>query len=452
MSKSHDTHPQNASPGTARARGVVRAPGNSYAARLSRRVLALPTLGYRAALYPRKKWFMQRLANTYQANRINLFLAFSKTHGVGRQRLMALQGVADYLRNTALYKTPKIWRGFDVHNQEALETALSMGKGLVVAGQHVGPQRYSFTEISGRVGDLMAAMTEQFIDEGQDWIDRVIEDLGEGPQVDAARALTLLPVEEPTCALKMVRTLKSGGAVMFDLDGNIGVGGEEQTLKGSMQLEFFGRQVFVRGGVAYLSYRTGAPILPLISVWGPSGRPELHYFDPIVPEEGEGRKDFEVRALSQLYAQLEDVIRQHPTQWEMWPHFYKWLASPPKLDQGALARQKRAFEGFEAQLDAGTLSLAVDPSHAAVLSMRGHELFVDAKGFRFFLASPLSRKMLERLYRGTPLGRLVHNLERAGFSRSDILTELSRLEILDLLQETARTPVTSRLTSPQPQG
>ena len=80
-------------------------------------------------------------------------------------------------------------------------------------------------------------MTRAFVDEAEAWRRRVIEDLKMGAQVDAMKLVGTLAVEEPNCALKMMRPLRRGEAVIFDLDGNIGVGGEERTLEGWLLLE-----------------------------------------------------------------------------------------------------------------------------------------------------------------------------------------------------------------------
>lgn len=390
-----------------------------------------PTLISRGLASPGKKAFLKRLVNTYFGDCINLSLVFGETRSPLRLRWLALRTVGTYLRNTALYSAPKMWRGFDVYNEGALERALALGKGVVVAGQHLGPQRYSFTEIGARGLQVLSAMTQEFIEEGREWLQRVERDLGTGPQVDAVRKLTLLAVEEPTCALKMMRALRRQQAVMFDLDGNIGVGGEERTLQGSMLLTFLGRQVHVRHGVAYLGYRSGAPILPVISLWGRRGRPELHYFEPIVAHEGESLEKFTERCLEEVYSLLAAAVLEQPEQWEMWPHFYKWLRSPERLDPSGLERET---EKLLIELERSPqLPVGIRPNSTWVMRIRGRYLLVDMRSFRFFFVSPATRKLLKHLSTGSTLERVVRQLERSQ-PRDMTLRDLARFRLLNLME------------------
>ncbi len=396
-----------------------------------------PQLIFRSLRQPRKRVFIQTLVNTYYSNYINLSLVFRRTRSDREIRRLALRAVLTYIRNGALYNVPKAWRGFDLYNPEALDAALASGKGVVVAGQHLGPQRYSFMQIALSGRKLYVAMTEQFIDRAQRWRDRVADDFETGPQVEAVRRVALLPVEEPTCALKMVRALKKGNAVMFDIDGNIGVGSEERTLQETMTLPFLGREIHVRRGVAYLSYRTKAPILPLIPLWGARGRPELHFYDPIFPGDDETREEFEERSLRQIYGLLEQVLLERPDQWEMWPHFFKWLRPPPKLDgtEEAGHRVESLVDRLRDRLECSPdQALRVSPDEAFVLHIRGQRVFIDSRNFRFFLTSPSTEEALHYLHRGTTLGEVTRRLERK-YPREATLKELARLELLNLLRQ-----------------
>ena len=406
-------------------------PANRRASRVLRLLWSSPTLIARGLASPGKRAFFRRLVNTYFGDWINLSLVFQETRGPLRLRWLALRTVGTYLRNTVLYSAPKMWRGFDVYNEEALDRALALGKGVVVAGQHLGPQRYSFPEIAARGIEVLSAMTRDFIGSAAEWRQRVEEDLRTGPQVDAIRRTVLLAVEEPTCALKMMRALRRQQAVMFDLDGNIGVGGEERTLRGSMLLPFLGRQVHVRHGVAYLGYRSGAPILPVISLWGRHGRPELHYFEPITARDGESLEAFTERCLQEVYGLLAAAVLEQPEQWEMWPHFYKWLTSPEKLDSSDLSRET---ETLLAELEhTPRLPVEIRPERARVMRIRGRYLLVDTRNFRFFIVSAATRKLLQHLFSGSTLERVVREVGRSQ-PREAILRDLARFRLLHLME------------------
>lgn len=418
--------------------GVSRrpVPGNNRFFRMLRLLSCTPTLISRGLAHPDKRGFWRRLVNTYYGNCINLSLVFGARRGRLSLRWLALRAVGTWLRNTWLYNAPRAWRGFDVYNAEALERTLAQGKGLIVAGQHLGPQRHSFTELARHGIEVVAAMTEEFVSEAEGWRERLRQDLGDHPEAEAAARVKILPVEEPTCALKMMRALRRGSAVIFDIDGNIGVGGEEKTLEdSSLRLPFLGRQVHVRRGVAYLSYRSGAPILPIIALWGRGGRPEIHYFEPVAARVGESLEEFSGRCLREIYGLLEQVVLAQPEQWEMWPHFYKWLTSPEKLeriDPAADLVEHETQRLLTALERTPEVPVAVRAEEAYVMRIRGRHLFVDTRNFRFFFVPANTRKLLALLHAGATLEQVVRKLGRER-PREAILRDLARFRLLDLL-------------------
>lgn len=395
-----------------------------------------PRLVLRCLRLPGKRKFFRSLLSTYYTNYINLSLVFRPTRSDGEIRRLALRNVLTYVRNEAVYRVPRAWRGFDLYNPQALDKALAAGKGVVIANQHLGPERCSFVQIALSGREVHAAITVDFMDRAQMWLDRMIDDFKTGPAAEAARRVFLMSVEEPTCALKMVRALRRGDLVMFNIDGNIGVGHEGRTLEEEMTLSFLGREVHVRRGVAYLSYRTKAPIVPLIPLWGARGRPELHFYDPIVPGGSESREEFEERCLHDIYGRLEQKVLERPDQWEMWPRFFKWLSPPPKLNQGEAVedRLESLVERLRETLHhSPEQEVRVSPEEAFVLHVRGRRVFVDSRNFRFFLTAPATEETLHYLHRGTTLGELTRRLERK-YPRETTLRELARLELLNLLR------------------
>jgi len=398
----------------------------------------LPRLAIRALARPGKRAFVRSLLNTYHGNVLNLSLALPERFSRRDIRKIARGAVLTYLRNEAEYLAPRRWGRLPEGSSEMLADALERGKGAVVACQHLGPQRYALLEVARRSSKVHAAVTEKFVSRLRSWLDRLARDAGDREEAELASRVEILTVEEPTCALKMVRALKRGEVVFFDVDGNIGVGGEKRTRQGTLTLSFLGRDIHVRKGVAYLSHRTGAPIVPVTTLWEEQG-PRVRFQPPLSPEEKEGKEEYTERALTHLYGQLENHLLRHPEQWEMWPHFFKWITPPEplSLDEESLASLQ---DDLRAALREGSETrLHADPQRVFVLRVRDKRLLIDREGFRFFLTSRGGELLLERLHRGTTLGRLVREL-RSSLSVDDILRELARFQVLGVWRRLEESP------------
>ncbi len=401
-------------------------------ARLLRR---MPKLLQRVGQAPEKRTFLRMLGNTYYSNYINLSLVFRQRWSDRRIRRVARQAVEVYVKNGIEYLTPGQWRGFTIHGQQHLDAALNCGKGLVVACQHLGPQRFSLLTLAQHVPAVHAAVTEVFVERLRDWLARVETDANDGPAAELAQRVHTLAVEEPTCALKMVRALRRGEAVMFDVDGNIGVGGEGRTREAAMPLTFLGREVQVRTGVAYLSHRTGAPILPVLTVWGPDGQPHLEFQPPMSAETEESRDAYCRRVMPRIYGLLEATLLQQPEQWEMWPQLFKWIRPPaPLTGEEAQETLGRLSGELHQQLQQAPQTwLQVHPHDAFTLRIRDRRLLIDRRNFRFFLSNETGERLVRFLHKGIPLQGLLQRMGKAS-SPETTLHELARLHMLDLLE------------------
>ena len=351
-------------------------------------------------------------------------------------RLAALSAVLHYLYNAAHYAAPAFWPGFHVEDAPEGEV-VRPGQSVLFACQHVGPQRFAFVEVAKRGWRVNAAMSEAFVDRAQAWLARMRRAARGSPMEAALERVHLLPpVEHPDGPQEMVRALRRGEAVMFDVDGNTGLGGRAVTFEEGLPLRFLGRDVHVRTGIARLAFRTGAPIVPLVARWRTPRVPELRFSPAIRPEAGEDIDAFSGRALGALYALLERALREGPAQWEMWSQLARWQRPAQKLDAQALTRGavRRHVEELRSLAErAPDTWLQVPPQHAHVARVRGRHVLVDPRGFRFFVVPPRGAALLDRLHRGARLGALVPKGRRAS-AGGEVLEELARLRALGALE------------------
>jgi lauroyl/myristoyl acyltransferase len=408
---------------------------------LHRRARLVSQLVGNSVRNPAKRDFVEKVRNTYYTDYINLSLAFHHTKSDREIRSLARQAVFTYLKNSAVRNVPDAWQGFELHRPEVLQEALSSGRGAVVVSEHLGPQQFAFIELANRGYLVNAAISERALGAVQPWVDHLIRELHspthaiDGKQIE--QYLRIITVENPSSALRMVRALKRGEIVMFDLDGNLGVGGEAGTRAEAFKVSFLGREVHVRRGAAYLSYKTGAPIVPVVPSWGRGGRPHLTFHDPIQAEPGETLENFCQRSLNQLYGILETRVLEEPADWEMWPEFYKWIS--PSLtvngESGISGLMQSSLRELQLRLNgSNNCQFRIDPRTVFVVKIKRRHLLIDVLGFRFFLVNQSTREILKLLYRDVTLQTIMSRLKHK-YPATQILKDLARLRVLHLIEE-----------------
>ena len=107
--------------------------------------------------------------------------------------------------------------------------------------------------------------------------------------------------------LKIVRELKNNCCVAVMMDQN--------TAKGGIFVDFFGKKAATPRSLALLSYRMGTPILPLFCQPTDKGTYRIEYGPEIIMEKS-GIKPNDILGWTQQYQKfLENVIRENPAPW-----------------------------------------------------------------------------------------------------------------------------------------
>ncbi len=135
----------------------------------------------------------------------------------------------------------------------------------------------------------------------------------------------MINAEEFGAAMQMAKQLKSGRSLVLYLDGNTGTGGVFRHDDKLLKVDFFQAQLFARQGIAYLSYVTQTPIVPVIAYRDLDIDVVLRFYDQIQPAEGLSKKDYCQQTIQQLYHILEENLRQYPLQWEGWLYVHKYF-------------------------------------------------------------------------------------------------------------------------------
>jgi len=120
--------------------------------------------------------------------------------------------------------------------------------------------------------------------------------------------------------LKIVRVLKNNGSVAVMMDQN--------TAKGGVFVDFFGKKAATPRALALLSYRSGTPILPFFCYPTDKGTYRIKYGPEIKLEKTNNREN-DILNWTYHYEQfIENIIQENPAPW-MCGH-RRWKTRPPE--------------------------------------------------------------------------------------------------------------------------
>jgi hypothetical protein len=226
-------------------------------------------------------------------------------------------------------------RGWDDAPIEAIATAHG---GLLIALFHYGEHRHVFSDLASLGVPYVAPVAKQaYFD--------CCEMLGQGP--DAFRhAMSLIEVEDPRVGRKLFSGLRQGRVGLIYVDGNMGPDGH-RVEEGAVRIDFLGKRIRVKAGIARLAIGLGLPVLPLFAMRD-EGATTVHFGDPILPPDRKrvGEDAFGEPALTSimqtLYTGLARHVHQAPQHWEFAFCFHRWLdeceaTAPAVADDATLA-------------------------------------------------------------------------------------------------------------------
>ncbi len=197
----------------------------------------------------------------------------------------------------------------ELKGREHLDAAFEQGVGVLVLAGHVGNWELGMAasvcsgyecavvvkEIKGKAGDYAAQRIRQ--------------------------AHGVQPIPRRDSIRQILTALRKRQGVGFVLDQNM-------TSDEGVFVEFFGRPACTMGGLAVLSQRSGAPVVPARFYRKEDGRRHcVEFFPAMAWEEVPGGRQACVVHNTQRYSgRIEEFIREHPEQW-VWMH-RRWRTQP----------------------------------------------------------------------------------------------------------------------------
>ena len=203
--------------------------------------------------------------------------------------------------------------GSDVHYEglEHLQEAYGRGRGVLVFTGHFGHW------------ELMALM-QGHIGMPLSFVARPLDNPRLEKKLAALRGCsgnTLIYKRHAVRA--MVRGIRSGKITGLLID--------QDARRDGVFVPFFGRPASTTPTLALLAIRTGAPIIPFMSLPGPKGSWRIKYF-PAVAADPDAERGPEVQRITACCtALLEDWVRDNPELW-LWMH-RRWKTRPdPRVE------------------------------------------------------------------------------------------------------------------------
>ena len=163
--------------------------------------------------------------------------------------------------------------------------------GIVSVTAHVGNWELAGRLLAGRAG----RRTHVVVAPDDPALSRWVRRDGDGVQ--------FVPRLQPAIGLELLAALRRGEVVAVQGDRALGT-------RGDVSLPFFGHPASFPLGPFLLARAARAPIVPAFCVLDGAYRYRVHVAKPLIVERGE-----EEAAARAWVGTLEDVVRDHPTQW-----------------------------------------------------------------------------------------------------------------------------------------
>jgi lauroyl/myristoyl acyltransferase len=253
-------------------------------------------------------------------------------HAASELRVRAIDGFADRLKSLnadflqqrkATGRRPErmpvpLMQGWD---EARLQTIMEEHGGALIALFHYGDHRQIFADLASLGVPFVAPVAKQAYFECS-------ELMKSGPE-PFEHAMSLLEVEDARVGRKLFSALRKGRLGLIYVDGNMGPDGH-LVEDGAVRVEFLGKRIRVKAGIARLSIGLGLPVLPLFASTR-NGSVHAEFRPLIIPPAKSGPADGVqadgalISIMQMLYTQLASEVLRAPEHWEFAFCFHRWL-------------------------------------------------------------------------------------------------------------------------------
>lgn len=135
--------------------------------------------------------------------------------------------------------------------------------------------------------------------------------------------LELIDSDSPRSGFGLLKAISQKRVIVAYIDGNAGLGNRATENKNSTLINFLEGQLYVRGGLGYLSYKTKTPILPIAAHFDKDYNNVVECFPLIKPSATLNKDEYVQQAMQEIYNHAGKLIKNNPDQWEGWFYIHK---------------------------------------------------------------------------------------------------------------------------------
>ncbi len=203
----------------------------------------------------------------------------------------------------------KIKDNIDIQGEKFLSSALGKGKGVIIASAHLGNFMLMGMKLAekGYPFNIVVKFPQNFLP---------VEMLRQLQKKHQQKIIPAVP--RSTCVRTILQCLKRNQIVCIVAD--------ENKLKNGIFVDFFGHLAATAPGLAFLSLKTGASILPGFMVRQCNNRYKI-IINPPLKFPISGNRDNDIFSITSGFTKvIESYVRQYPGQW-FWVN-NRWKTRP----------------------------------------------------------------------------------------------------------------------------
>ncbi|MGD0774886.1 MAG: hypothetical protein ABSC05_18895 [Candidatus Solibacter sp.] len=263
---------------------------------------------------------MTHLTDIEQLGYLGMRLAMRRRATPPELRTLARQCAERRNRNLRHWIDHEELPGVTLEGIEKVRRAHELHRGVVLTSFQIGPYNWIPLILNSRASMPVTLLMDDanFQEEQRRWLSRESH-----YRLGLAEPVRYINSEEPTAVWKMACALRERRTLIGWFDGHTGVT-DTQSAKSSLAVKFCDTSMRVRMGLAYLSARTGAPLILAIAHNQGDDGIALRIEDPLSRDSGETIDEFCQRASQHLVSILEREVHADPACWEEWCHLHSW--------------------------------------------------------------------------------------------------------------------------------